>query len=223
MIRRPIFSLVSVGAILGTLGTAQAGTSITYYWVTPSPPLAGTAGEFFFVGSITVNSSGLSATPIDLTAAMIESWQITAHNVSDPARDFSLTSSANLLDLSTNASFPVNQDTVAPEITTTNIFLPTLSLPSGITHRSDSFVLENAVNIPPSVTWESNLDSVHGFSSATIVGLLGQSSISSSTTNSDVIIATVVPEPASLVIWSLAAGVFGVWQIRKRRRSSTAV
>jgi hypothetical protein len=29
-----------------------------------------------------------------------------------------------------------------------------------------------------------------------------------------------IPEPASLVIWSLVAGVFGVWQIRKRRWSS---
>src|SRR5215472_12593463 len=73
MIRRLMFSLVSLGAFLGMLGTARAGTSLTYDWVTPS--FTAGAGTHL-VGSITVDSTGISSTPISLTDSMIQSWQI---------------------------------------------------------------------------------------------------------------------------------------------------
>jgi hypothetical protein len=215
MIRRPIFSLVSLGAILGMLGTAQAGTSITYDWVTPGSGSGFSAGTHFS-GSITVDSTGISSTPIDLTESMIQSWQISVFDSTNTLL-FSLSSPTDVLvleDDSVSATF----ETFAPEITTTSIFLPALpALSGGITSERTFFeAFHPTALVVPSIDWFGNA----GMTSVTVMDSTGFVAARFSVSPNIEIEIAHNPEPASLVIWSLVAGVFGVWQIRKRRWSS---
>ena len=178
---------------------------------------------YHITGSISVDPTGISTTPVDLTAGMVQSWQISVLDSTNTPL-YSLSSPTDILDLGPGSY-------VAPEITTTEIFLPKFS--------SDGQSLFNlGVPTPPpgtddfrDVFWQSVLQfGGTSYDALTEVrredgdsGVGGRSSV-----NSNYVVATAestttaTPEPASLVIWSLVAGVFGVWRIRKRRRVSVA-
>jgi hypothetical protein len=213
MIRRPIFSLVSLGAILGMLGTAQAGT-ITYDWVTPSNLTNGS----HFTGSISVDSTGISATPIDLTLGTIQSWQISVFDSMNNFQ-FSLSSSSDFIHLGVSDS----NGSTAPEVTTTSIFLPALSLTGPLTINISEFDFETDAS-GNSVEWLSQIIPSESDINIRVSGALGELDSALIPGNDHFLIATaeVIPEPASLAMWSFAAGVFGVWSIRKRRRRQAA-
>jgi hypothetical protein len=221
-----MFLLVSLGAILGMLETAQAGTSLTYDWVTPN-----FGNGVHFSGIITVDSTGISSTPISLLDSMIQSWQISVFDHTNTLL-FSLSSPTDSLKISTDSAIG-SAEFFAPQITTTSIFLPALS---GISAEED-YQTEFSLSAPvgqPVINWSGRifssvqpLESVvpQIFSSFTAVSITASFQFVadfSTSPNAEIEIAHVTPEPASLVIWSLVAGVSGVWQIRKRRRSSVA-
>src|SRR5258708_631583 len=119
MIHRAICSLACLVAVLGILGVAQAG-NITYDFVNP---ITGTNG-YDLRGSITVDSTGISAAPIDLTSAMVQSWHISVFNSSNVLQ-FSLASTSDILDI-----FPTDAFDFAPRISTSSLFLPTVPFPT---------------------------------------------------------------------------------------------
>jgi hypothetical protein len=221
-----MFSLVSLGAILGMLGMAQAGTSITYDWVTPTGGLSNGADTFHLVGSITVDGTGISATPIDLTAGMVQSWQISVLDSTNTVK-FSLTSSTDGLFLTPDVTGGIHPKS-APQITSTSIYLPELPplIPGQINWISEFEMFRPGLLQVPQVLWSSDLSTNVGSPNtfdAFVAATFADSSVAASSdisTNSELLIATTIPEPASLIIWWLVAGVFGVWRIRKRRRLS---
>jgi len=210
MIRRMLFSLVSLAATFAMLGTAQAGTFV-YDWVTPS-----FGNGVHFSGLITVDSTGISSTPISLTSSMIQAWQISVRDSTNTVL-FSLSSATDSL-LITTDSVIGTVETVAPKITTTSIFLPALSGGSAVDSYEESFVPMTPIFDNPSVGWTGTAGLI-SLTSVTVLNSTGLPVAEVSGPNREIEIAH-NPEPASLVIWSLAAGVFGVWRIRKRRRLS---
>jgi hypothetical protein len=179
---------------------------------------------YHITGSISVDPTGISTTPVDLTAGMVQSWQISVLDSTNTLL-FSLSSPTNALEFSTTGDDPgLSTDNVAPQITTTAIFLPLLPSSTEIFTQSSFFLETSAGGLWPLVAWESDLDNRDAsYSADTRIRIAnGDDGVGGvSTVNSKYNIATaepsstVIPEPASLVIWSLVAGVFGVW-----RRSS---
>jgi len=207
MNRKAFLSLTCVCAVFSNLDAARAG--IIYDWVVP--PDFGNGVHYS--GSITVDPTGISATPIDLTSATIESWQISVFDSANTLL-FSLSSSSNFLGVRSAA---LGRRDFSPKITTTSIFLPVLT-----TLGHSEFSLQQSSGTDPSISWEENAV-IRGSGSGitvfdTSVNFFAESLAS---VGDDLTIAEAVPEPASLTL-SLIAGVFGVWQIRKRRRSRAA-
>jgi hypothetical protein len=231
MIRRPNFSLVFLGAILGMLGTAHADT-ITYDFVTPSGGLSNsTVSGDYLAGSITVDSTGISATPIDLTTGMIQSWHISVLDSTNTVI-FSLTSPANFISLTDTSTFESFGST-APQITSTSIYLPTLTLPDGVTFNLSQFILEKAAGNNPEINWISTISSIGGFTlfSTEVKAVFAvASSVDGglSFTNSEQLIATVeptaTPVPSTLVMSSILFGMGGVGLVYRRfKKTATAV
>lgn len=220
MIRNAARSLTVLGVVFGIIGPAHAGT-IVYDWVTPS---AGTNGNYF-TGSITVDSSGISATPIDLNplSGMIKDFQISVFNSSNDLL-FNLTPTpANFitLALTINTTQGSNQFT-APQITLSAIYLPSLSLIAG-TSSDESLVKIYDQMSASRVVWENLITSSSFSGSVTANGPIGSTIVNDQwSTNGETLVATAesTPEPASLTIWSLAVIGVGAGLIRKRRRSS---
>src|SRR5260370_10068866 len=212
MNRRALLALAFICAVFGTLDSARAGT-FTYDFVTPSNFTNGT----HFTGSITLDCSAISTTPIDLTVSMIQSWQL---SVFDSQNNLLFSSSSgDGCGFSLSGLIGPTFKRLAPEVTTTALFLPALSL-TGLVTRSDSFF---DLDGPGSaqVQWFSSLGTVSG-STVEVHDSTGATvDVSTGTLGMPVIIAT-NPEPASLSIWSLAHAVIGVGDRRKRRPSSLA-
>jgi hypothetical protein len=226
MIRSPIFSLVFLGAIFGMLGTAHAG--FTYDWVSPSGGVDVNGVNYHITGSITVDPTGISTTPVALTSAMVQSWQISVLD-STNALLFSLSSPTNFLELTTNGTL-----TAAPQITTTSIFLPSLSPVFGETVQSIFALDTNSSTINGRVTWNAGLTADSGGSfydaSVEVRTDIGDSGIGGdSSVNANYVIATrepttAVPEPSTLVMSSILFSIGGVGLVYRRfKRTATAV
>ena len=228
MTRNSVLPLAFLFAAFGTLDTARAGTSITYNWVTPS-----FTNGVHYSGFIAVDSTGISSTPIDLTAAMILTWQISVFDSTNTLL-FSLSDPPDfIVEFVTHVG---TEASTAPKITTTSIFLPVLTLSDGEISNRALFALAPGISQNPAVSWASNL----GNATATVAGTVSPTvPVPSQTTagafdstgtpvasfstspDTEIDIATVVPEPASLAIWSLAAAV-AVGFAGTRRRASAA-
>ena len=211
MNRKAFLSLTCVCAVFSNLDAARAG--IIYDWVVP--PDFGNGVHYS--GSITVDSTGISATPIDLTSATIESWQISVFD-SPNTLLFSLSSSSNFLGVRSGTE---GRRDFSPKITTTSIFLPVLTALG-----QSEFFLQQSLVTDPGIYWKKSEvgvgEQVHSGSSITVFDTSDNFFAHSiGSVDDDLTIADAVPEPASLTL-SLIAGVFGVWQIHKRRRSRAA-
>jgi len=197
------------------LGTAQAGP-ITYDWVTPSFNSNFGDKVTHFAGTITVDSTGISSTPIDLTSSMIQSWQISVFDSTNTLL-FSLSSAANFLKISTH-SISGTFEEVPPEITTTSIFLPALSGFGGaVDEYITSFTILNSTQSNrPTVGWLGQNSSVvsntevNVFSSTTGTQFL-------TSPNIEIEVAQ-TPEPSTLVISSILFGV--VWSYKRLKRTT---
>src|SRR5262249_566317 len=156
---------------------------------------------YHITGSITVDPTGISTTPVDLTSSMVQSWQISVLD-STNALLFSLSSPTNFLELSG----------VAPQITTTSIFLPSLSPVFGETVQSIFALDTNSSTINGRVSWNAGLtaDSGGSFYDAFVEVRtdIGDSGIGGdSFVNANYLVATreptAVPEPSTLVMSSI--------------------
>jgi hypothetical protein len=197
-----------------------------------------------FSGFITVDSTGISSTPIDLTSSMIQSWQISVLDSTNTLL-FSMSPPTDSISMTTDSTNGITEF-VAPEITTTSIFLPALAGASASESYSEAFQIlsPSPASSVPSVNWLGAVEvlgSGGGFAVPDLPGLPQQISLTnayvvgsagtqvagfSTFPNEAIDIATVeptttaIPEPASLAIWSLIAGVIGVGLIVKRRRQN---
>jgi hypothetical protein len=224
MVHPAICLLAYLAAVSGILGVAQAG-SITYDFVNP---ITGTDG-YDLRGSITVDSAGISAAPIDLTSAMVQSWHISVFNSSNVLQ-FALDSSSNVLFISPtdiNGSFL----SFAPRITSSTLFLPTLPFPptdsrpsvftafalrnSPLTNETSWFVETILRPTPPHTYFRSAL------------ALAASSEVFSKVDDlqSDFTIAvvepasTVIPEPSSMIVWGIGGLLLTIASLRCRRRA----
>src|SRR5262249_12683017 len=158
-----------LAASLANVDAARAGLgSITYDWVTPSAGLSNGTDMFHFVGSITVDSTGTSATPIDLTTGMIQSWQISLLDSTNTVV-FSLTSLTDFVEM-TGRFISGPFELQAPQITSTSIYIPELP-PLAVNLVIDASIFQinsNAASGFPEVNWESELTGNSFFTGVTV-------------------------------------------------------
>jgi hypothetical protein len=145
---------------------------------------------------------------------MVTTWQISVYDSTNTLL-FSLSSPTVPLGMTTD-SVVNNFEDVAPEITTTSIFLP--ALPGGAV---DSYTTSFNLGVLAAVNWTGTIQP--GVSQTSVAVLDGPPlAFFSTSPNAEITIAE-NPEPASLVIWSLAAAVVGIRYRHKWRRARAAV
>ena len=225
MNRIALLSLACLAALFGTLDAARAGLgSITYDWVTPSGGLSsGTTTGVYVTGSITVDSTGISATPIDLTVAMVQSWHV---SVFDSTNTLLFSMAPPTADIGMTPSTSPNFE--APKITSTSIYLP--ALPSGnLGSVFSDLELDEQTAFAPFVFWVSSVNfDAPTFDTPTLNGVFASPDDTTlfvggdPTSNSDRLVATAIPEPGGLAIASLgiASAWVGAGRIGRRRRLS---
>jgi hypothetical protein len=221
MTRRSLFSLAFLAAVFAMAGTARAGTPITYDWISPSGGVTVDGVTYHITGSISVDPTGISTTPVDLTSGMVTSWHVSVLDSTNTLL-FSLSSPTDVLDLDTTGTSGTDVE-VAPQITTTSIYLPSLSLGAAVLTAQSFIDLDSSGNFS-FVRFRANRNTSPFYDAATFIAIpngdSGEAVVSTVNSNDVVATAEVIPEPGSLAIWSLIAGVFSVWGIRKRRRLS---
>src|SRR5262249_28469345 len=114
---------------------------------------AGATGTHF-AGSITVDSTGISSTPISLLDSMVQSWQISVLDSTNTVL-FSLSSPTDSLKISTDSAIG-SAEFFAPQITTTSIFLPALSGTSAEEDYQTGFSLIAPVG-QPFINWSGRI------------------------------------------------------------------
>jgi hypothetical protein len=229
MIHRATCLLACVVAVLGIQVVAQAG-QITYDFVNPATG----ANGYDLRGSITVDSTGISAAPIDLTTSMVQSWHISVFNSSNVLQ-FSLSSPTDTLSLEAiagNVSF-------APQITLSSLYLPVIPFPpDNGTSFETRFNLARLLSFSPLVEWVASTINAPPFipndytrlaasdGPGTILYDTGDSSQSPFTIAVAEPTSAVIPEPSSLVIAMTlfgTIGLAGVWQRSRNRQASQGI
>jgi hypothetical protein len=220
MIHRAICLLAYVVAVSGIVGVAQAG-QITYDFVNP---ITGTNG-YDLRGSITVDSTGISAAPIDLTTSMIQSWHISVFDSANVLQ-FSLASTSDILLLTDNSSFHF-----APRISLSSLFLPVLAISGSEVDLSEIF-LTDFLSSSKFILWANETANLQFARIAQAQSAPPTKHLFDTFDDSQTIFtiavaepaSTAIPEPSSLVIAMTlfgCLGLAGVWRRSRHRQPVT--